>query len=87
MTLSEAVAVTVKFTALATDAGAVYKPLLEIVPGAGFPGLLALLMLQLTALFGVPVTCAVYCWSGPRLCWRSGALRSLRSAELSKKIR
>ena len=57
VTLSEAVAVTVRFTALATDAGAVYNPLLEIEPGAGLPGLLALLMVQVTALFGVPVTC------------------------------
>ena len=84
MTLSEAVAVTVRFTALATDAGAVYNPLLEIEPGAGLPGLLALLMLQVTALFGVPVTCAVYCWVCPPLRLAPCGVTLTPISELSK---
>ena len=84
VTLSEAVAVTVRFTALATDAGAVYNPLLEIEPGAGLPGLLALLMLHVTALFGVPVTCAVYCCVCPPLRLAPCGVTLTPISELSK---
>ena len=48
------VAVTVTVWELAIEAGAVYRPVLAIVPTAGFSD-------QVTAVFVVPVTVAVSC--------------------------
>jgi len=48
------VAVTVTVWGLASVAGALYKPLLEIVPTAGLTD-------HVTAVFAVPVTAAVNC--------------------------
>ena len=49
------VAVTVTVCALEIEAGAVYRPVFETVPTAGFKD-------QVTAVFDDPLTVAVNCW-------------------------
>jgi hypothetical protein len=53
------VAVTVAVEGVIKVPGAEYSPLLSIVPGPG--------VLQVTAVFVVPLTFAVNCWVAPRI--------------------